>query len=166
MPNRNFLQAFPDQDLIQPCLQEGSLLPPQTFTDSAAVSRRLWKLFKTARNQWSVSNSKHSSLSSPSNPGPRGKRHVLLSAHQERGYSAFFSTVTFLPVGELFVGPVTPVVEGVRFTHLAVAEHDSGSAAVGLENARTEVDVCNAERSLSGRRRCRGAYGPRGGPHR
>ena len=37
------------------------------------------------------------------------------------------------------------MVEGVRFTHLAVAEHDSGSAAVGLENARTKVDVRNAD---------------------
>ena len=37
------------------------------------------------------------------------------------------------------------MVEGVRFTHLAVAEHDSGSAAVGLENTRTEIDVCNAD---------------------
>ena len=46
MANRNFLQAFPDQDLIQPSLQEGSLLPPQTFGDSAAVSRRLWKTFQ------------------------------------------------------------------------------------------------------------------------
>lgn len=46
MANRNFLQAFPDQDLIQPCLLEASLLPPQTFADSAAVSRRLWKTFQ------------------------------------------------------------------------------------------------------------------------
>ena len=143
MPNRNFLQAFPDQDLIQPCLQEGSLLPPQTFTDSAAVREDYGKLFKTARNQWSINNSKHSSLLSPSNQG-RGELECTLSSHQERVYSALFNRHV-LTGGELFVGPVTPVVEGVRFTHLAVAEHDSGSAAVGLENTRTEIDVCNAD---------------------
>lgn len=72
MANRNFLQAFPDQDLIQPSLQEGSLLPPQTFADSAAVSRRLWKTFQD------------------------GSESVVYK--QLEALFAFFSTVTFLPV--------------------------------------------------------------------
>lgn len=102
MPNRNFLQAFPDQDLIQPCLQEGSLLPPQTFTDSAAVSRRLWKAFQDGSESVVYKQLEALFTSLPLEPGPRGGGggdwNALLSSHQERVYSALFSIVTFLPV--------------------------------------------------------------------
>lgn len=98
MPNRNFLQAFPDQDLIQPCLQEGSLLPPQTFTDSAAVSRRLWKAFQDGSESVVYKQLEALFTSLPLEPEPRGNWNALLSSHQERVYSALFSIVTFLPV--------------------------------------------------------------------
>lgn len=98
MPNRNFLQAFPDQDLIQPCLQEGSLLPPQTFTDSAAVSRRLWKAFQDGSESVVYKQLEALFTSLPLEPGLRGNWNALLSSHQERVYSALFSIVTFLPV--------------------------------------------------------------------
>ena len=98
MPNRNFLQAFPDQDLIQPCLQEGSLLPPQTFTDSAAVSRRLWKAFQDGSESVVYKQLEALFTSLPLEPGPRWNWNALLSSHQERVYSALFSIVTFLPV--------------------------------------------------------------------
>lgn len=98
MPNRNFLQAFPDQDLIQPCLQEGSLLPPQTFTDSAAVSRRLWKAFQDGSESVVYKQLEALFTSLPLEPGTRGNWNALLSSHQERVYSALFSIVTFLPV--------------------------------------------------------------------
>lgn len=98
MPNRNFLQAFPDQDLIQPCLQEGSLLPPQTFTDSAAVSRRLWKAFQDGSESVVYKQLEALFTSLPLEPGPRGNWNALLNSHQERVYSALFSIVTFLPV--------------------------------------------------------------------
>lgn len=98
MPNRNFLQAFPDQDLIQPCLQEGSLLPPQTFTDSAAVSRRLWKAFQDGSESVVYKQLEALFTSLPLEPGARGNWNALLSSHQERVYSALFSIVTFLPV--------------------------------------------------------------------
>lgn len=98
MPNRNFLQAFPDQDLIQPCLQEGSLLPPQTFTDSAAVSRRLWKAFQDGSESVVYKQLEALFTSLPLEPGPRRNWNALLSSHQERVYSALFSIVTFLPV--------------------------------------------------------------------
>lgn len=98
MPNRNFLQAFPDQDLIQPCLQEGSLLPPQTFTDSAAVSRRLWKAFQDGSESVVYKQLEALFTSLPLEPGPRENWNALLSSHQERVYSALFSIVTFLPV--------------------------------------------------------------------
>lgn len=98
MPNRNFLQAFPDQDLIQPCLQEGSLLPPQTFTDSAAVSRRLWKAFQDGSESVVYKQLEALFTSLPLEPGPRGNWNALLSSLQERVYSALFSIVTFLPV--------------------------------------------------------------------
>ena len=98
MPNRNFLQAFPDQDLIQPSLQEDSLLPPQTFTDSAAISRRLWKAFQDGSESVVYKQLEALFTSLPLEPGPRGNWNALLSSHQERVYSALFSTVTFLPV--------------------------------------------------------------------
>lgn len=98
MPNRNFLQTFPDQDLIQPCLQEGSLLPPQTFTDSAAVSRRLWKAFQDGSESVVYKQLEALFTSLPLEPEPRANWNALLSSHQERVYSALFSIVTFLPV--------------------------------------------------------------------
>ena len=46
---------------------------------------------------------------------------------------------------KLLACPVAPVVQRVGFGHGAVAEHQAMRAAVGLENARAQEDVCQAE---------------------
>ena len=45
---------------------------------------------------------------------------------------------------KLFIGPIAPVIGGIGLGNLAIAEHQTDRAAIGLEDTRAEVNVCDA----------------------